>query len=84
MSIVVLNKVDKIKTTSGTVIDLENIQATGGSSGSSINDIGITLDTTGVDNIWEVDATPSTTAFSVEKKEHISDGSIDFIFPSNL
>jgi hypothetical protein len=83
MSKIVLNKVDEIRTTSGTIIDLENIQASGGASGSSVNDIGITLDTSGVDNIWEVDATPSTTAFSVSKQENNSDGSVDFIFPVN-
>ena len=82
----IFKNVDKIITSSGTEVDLENIQASGGSAGggggTTLSDVGITFDVQAGDNVWEVDATPSTTAFSVAKSED-GDGSINFDFPVN-
>lgn len=58
------------------------VVASGSGGGTVISDIGISFDDSSGDNVWEVDATPSTTAFTVQKTEN-NDGTIDFNFPSN-
>ena len=60
-----------------------NSTAAGGGGGTTLSDVGITFDVQAGDNVWEVDPTPSTTAFSVQKTIE-SDGSISFDFPRNL
>jgi hypothetical protein len=59
-----------------------NSTSAGGGGGTTLSDVGISFDVQGADNVWEVDATPSTTAFSVAKSEE-PDGSINFDFPVN-
>ena len=60
-----------------------NSTAAGGGGGTTLSDVGISFDSQSGDNIWEVDPTPSTTAFSVQKSVE-GDGSINFDFPKNL
>lgn len=59
-----------------------NSTSAGGGGGTTLSDVGITFDVQAGNNVWEVDATPSTTAFSVAKSED-GDGSINFDFPVN-
>ena len=59
-----------------------NSTAAGGGGGTTLSDVGITFDVQAGDNVWEVDPTPSTTAFSVQKSVD-GDGSINFDFPAN-
>ena len=50
----ILRNIDKIRTTAGTEVDLDNIQATGGSSGgaSGLEGSGITYSTDGTDELY--------------------------------
>jgi hypothetical protein len=59
-----------------------NSTSAGGGGGTTLSDVGISFDVQAGDNVWEVDSTPSTTAFSVAKSEE-PDGSINFDFPVN-